>query len=366
MQINKNDKLCFFNSTRAWGGGEKWHFDMALRLHKMGYNILFIANKKSALAERLTKTSVPTLTFSIGNLSFLNLFKLTSLKRMFIREKVAVLVMNLSADVKAAGISARWGSVKRIIYRRGSAIPIKDTFLNRYLFGKILTDVIANSEATKNTVNENNPRMFPKNKIRVIYNGLHLENHNKGIGIPIIKKEESEIILGHLGRMVYQKAHEYLIEVAIKLKAQNIKFRLLLGGKGPLEEEIRSQVISAGLENHVEFLGFIEDVTSFMESIDIFLLPSRWEGFGFVLAEAMVAKKPIVAFNISSNPELVKHGVNGFMADPFNIDEFAGYLITLIKNPVLQTKFGDKGHEIVHNKFTFEKTVENFVEMIYA
>ena len=72
-----------------------------------------------------------------------------------------------------------------------------------------------------------------------------------------------------------------------------------------------------------------------MDSIDIFLLTSRWEGFGFVLAEAMAAAKPIVAFDISSNPELVSHGVNGYLAEPFDTGKFTYYLTELINNPNL-------------------------------
>jgi len=139
---------------------------------------------------------------------------------------------------------------------------------------------------------------------------------------------------------------------------------LLLAGSGPLEQNLKELTVQKGLTNEIIFLGFVDDVASFMQSIDIFLLTSRWEGFGFVLAEAMAAGKPIVAFDISSNPELVHHGANGFLAEAFNTREFAGYLITLIKNKTLQENFGKKGLEMVHSMFSFDRVVAEFIDMI--
>lgn len=357
-------KICFFNSTNAWGGGEKWHFDMALQLHNQSYNICFAANKNSELSKRLETTTIPFTTFTIGNLSFLNIFKLFALKKYFKKERITAVVMNLPSDIKAAGIAAKWAGVDRIIYRRGSAVPIKNSFLNRYLFGHILTDVIANSEATKNTILENNKRLFPIEKIRVIYNGLDFSKPDDNHRHTFYTSAPGEIVLGNVGRMVFQKGHEYLLDVAARLKSEGINFKMLLAGSGPLEADVRTKAQNMGLDDCIIFLGFVEDVASFMYSIDIFLLSSRWEGFGFVLAEAMTASKPIVAFDISSNPELVKHGVNGFLAAPFDTIEFTNYLITLIKNKKIRDDFGRKGFEIVHEKFAFERVVKEFIELI--
>ena len=364
MKQNKPDRICFFNSTRAWGGGEKWHFEIASRLHDLGYKILFIAGYKSDLTNRLSRTTIPAMEFSIRNLSFLNPFKIIRLTRLFRNENISVIILNLSADLKTAGIAAHRAGIKRIIYRRGSAIPVRNTILNRWLFSKVVTDIIANSEATKRTLLQNNSNLFPGNKIKVIYNGLKPEVYSVRNKKELLKVPPGTCILGHAGRMVYQKGHEYLINIAAVLKQKGIRFTLLLAGSGPLENKIRDQVRNLGLENEVVFLSFVEDMVSFMQTIDIFLLPSRWEGFGFVLAEAMIQKKPVVAFDISSNPELVHHGKNGFLAAAFNTEEFSNYLITLIKNPQLQTDFGNKGFEMVQEKFLFDRTIKEVLEFI--
>lgn len=360
------NKICFFNSTKAWGGGEKWHFEMALELHRQGYEILFISGKGSALNQKLTGTGIPFHTFKIKNLSFLNFFLINRLKKLFVQKKIDTIITNLSIDLKVAGIAAKRAGVKRIIYRRGSAIPIKNKLLNRYLFRNVITDIIANSTATKNTILEKNERLFPLEKIKVIYNGLNFNTENTQNKSPLYSRKNNEIILGHAGRMVYQKGHEYLIEVAAKLKQKGNRFKLLLAGTGPLESNIRQQVKHFGLEEEVIFLGFVEDITQFMHSIDIFLLTSRWEGFGFVLAEAMAAGKPLVAFDISSNPELVRNEINGFLVSPFDTDEFTDKTYRLIRDQNLLKKMGEKGRAIAHSEFSFERTVKELKDMLFT
>lgn len=357
-------KICFFNTTRAWGGGEKWHLDMAVRLKGMGHDVLFVANEGSALAERLGKTSVPTTTMSIGRLSFLNPFKVHRLRRLFEREGVSVLVMNLPSDLKAAGWAAKRAGVGRIVYRRGSAVPVRDSPSNRYIFKKLLTDVIANSEATKRTILERNPGLFPRDRIKVIYNGLDLERRSAAPARRLYTPAPGEIVLGNAGRMVFQKGHDLLLDVAGRLKAAGVQFKLLLAGSGPLEGEIRERIRRQGLGEQVILLGFVDDVASFMRSIDVFLLSSRWEGFGFVLAEAMAAGKPIVAFDVSSNPELVEHGVNGLLAAPFDTQAFADHVLTLVADAGLRERLGNEGLARVRAKFSFERVVQELLELI--
>lgn len=365
-QYTQQPTICFFNSTKAWGGGEKWHLEMAQRLHEQGYRVLLTSRKDSELARRANLANIPVKTIEIGNLSFLNPFKLWHLTGLFKKEGITTVVMNLPADLKAAGVAARLANIRQIIYRRGSALPVKDTALNRLLFRYVLTGVIANSEATKKTLVQNNSRLFPMEKIRVIYNGLDVSGRPLHSTKLLYTRHGDEIILGNASRMVYQKGHDYLIDIARKLEHKRINFRLLLAGTGPLKQKLQQQVQQAGLADRVIFLGFVDDIHAFMRSIDIFLLTSRWEGFGFVLAEAMVASRPIVAFDISSNPELVQHGQNGFLAPPFDLEEFISYLRALIHDETLRRRLGKHGHQLVYKKFTLDRAVEEFTHTLFS
>ncbi|PWD99425.1 glycosyltransferase [Marinilabilia rubra] len=361
--MKKNHKICFLNSVKSWGGGEKWHFDMAKKLNENGYDVIFFCHKKSVLEKKLEETQIPKHSISIGNLSFLNIFKLLFLASLFKKEKIDCLIMNGSSDIKTAGLAAKITNVKRIIYRRGSAIPIRNTFFNRFLFKKVITDVIANSEATKRTINQNNPNMFAPGKIEVIYNGIEINKlpsmHEKH------RSDEKEIIIGNAARLAPQKGHDLLIEIAKELKTKTSNFKILLAGDGPLRENIERLIEENNLKQNIILLGFQKNIFDFMDSIDIFILTSRWEGFGFVLAEAMLRKKPIVAWNLSSNPELVKPGKNGYLAKPFDIKEFADYVQTLIDTPEERKMFGETGYKFTLENFDMNNSLNKLCHFLH-
>ncbi|UCH13237.1 MAG: glycosyltransferase [Bacteroidales bacterium] len=362
----KSKTICFFNSTKAWGGGEKWHYDISVSLNRKGYSTLVITNKKSVLYSRIILTGQKVFNIRISNLSFLNPVKLLLLRKVFIKENIDIIIINLSADLKVAGIAARLAGISRIIYRRGSAIPIKNRWLNRIIFKNIVTDIIANSEETKRTVLQNNPELFPPGKIKVIYNGIDTGKYDISNEKRLYKKYDNEIILGNMGRLVRQKGQKYLIDIAAVLKANDLQFKILIGGEGPLRQELVSYAEKCKVADKIIFLGFVDNVVEFMNSIDIFLLTSLWEGFGYVIVEAMVCKKPVMAFNCSSNPELIEENKTGFLVEPGNIRSFVEKLEILINDKELRTGFGQQGYIKARKEFSVENTtgeLENFLEI---
>ncbi len=359
-------KLCFFNSHKSWGGGEKWHFDVASRLAAKGYPVLVVTNKASELFSRVKQAGLPHTEVRISNASFLNPLKIIQLVLFFRKEKVQTVILNLPSDLKAAGLAAKLAGVQKIIYRRGSAIPIRDSAMNRFLFRSVVTGVIANSEETKRTILQKNPNLFPRERIRVIYNGIDLQSFDAAQGQPLFTRDGDEVLLGNAGRLCRQKNQKFLIEVAEILKSKGLKFKLLIAGNGELEEELKSLARQKGLEKEVVFLGFIEEMKRFMSSIDLFLLSSKWEGFGYVLVEAMATETPIVAFRSSSTPEVVVHCETGLLAQPNNYEEFATRILELANHPEKRASLGNSGRRRVEELFDIQVTLHELEKYIGA
>ena len=358
-------RICFFNSTKAWGGGEKWHFEIASKLHAKFCNVIVIAGKGSILGQRLIAADIPHQIVSIGNLSFLNPFKVIKLVRLFRKELPDVLIMNMPTDLKAAGMAARLAGVKRIIYRRGSAIPVRDTFLNRLLFKYIINEIIANSKETGRTILAENPELFPPEKIHVIYNGVDWSNFDSLLQAPAYCLHTDKIVMGNAGRLVPQKGQEVLIEVARQFKAKGYSFEIVVAGEGKLKDSLMQKAIEEGVDEQIKFLGFIENIPQFLNSIDIFLFPSHWEGFGYVIAEAMYCEKPVVAFNISSNPEIVSNNETGFLVDHGDVAAFVGKAEILINDAALRLKMGQKARKSAIKRFSIQNTLTEIEKLLY-
>lgn len=336
---------------------------MIADLDRQGFHTMYISSLSSPLARHLKDLGISGYKMRISKLSFLYPLKILSLARILRRENVGVLVTNVSADMKAASIAGKVAGVPRIVYRRGSAIPVENSIINRYLFRRVLTRIIANSMETKRTILANNKSLVPEDKIKVIYNGVALSSYNKDIE-PLYRSREGEIILGCAGRLSVEKGHLLLLEMMEHLKEKEIRCKLLLAGEGKMFEVLKSRARSLGVDHLVEFLGFVDHMPSFYNSIDIFLLPSQYEGFGYVLAEAMASRKPVVAFDVKSSCEIVKHGETGYLVPPNQVRDMADRVLELAGDKALREKMGENGRTRVGDLFSFEKNQKEITEML--
>jgi glycosyltransferase involved in cell wall biosynthesis len=229
----------------------------------------------------------------------------------------------------------------------------------------MLTGVIINSLEINRILLKNNPNLIEQNKIHLLYNCIDLND----FCLPVSdnkyqKKTDGEIWLGNGGRLVHQKGQKYLIDLAKILKEKEIKFKLLIAGKGYLERALKRKAISLGLENEIIFLGFVNDMCSFLHSIDIFLLSSLHEGSSNVLLEAMACGKPVVAFKVSSINEIVEHNHTGLLTEFKDLQSFSDHVQYLIENPDIRTQMGMNGKQRIEKKFNIATAMQELIRII--
>ncbi len=351
--------ICFFNSIAFWGGGEKLHLDNAIAFYKLGYKVSVYAHPQSLLSQKAHAAGLICKPVEVGNLSFLNPFKIVRLSRLFKQETIDTVIFSSSQDFKMASIAAHLAGVKNIVYLRGLAVPIKNSFINRFVFKRMLTHIIPNSEETKRQMFVKMGEGVSKAKVKVIYHGIDIDTFRRQPQekMPEVVEQGKGVILGNAGRLTAQKGQDKLIEVAKILHRKGLDFTLFIAGAGEEQTRLQNLIDSYQLQSCVKLLGFVEDMELFMNSIDVFLLSSAWEGFGFVLVEAMIKAKPIVAFDITSNPEIVDDKGGGFLVPFANIDLFANKTARLIQSPALRQQMGTHGQARVHQHFILKDKV---------
>ena len=359
--------ICFFNTVKFWGGGEKLHLEYALKFREINYRVYLAAGKNSPLHHKGMKADMPTFNIDAGNLSFLNPFKYYRLFRFYKKEKTDTVIFSSSQDLKLGGLSAKIAGVRAIVYLRGLAAPVKNSMLNRFLFKHVLTHIVANSEETKRTILQNLAKTISPNKVRVIYHGIDLDEFDGHLAPGLLAPGLSPALairpgikLGNAGRLTSQKGQQHLIEIANRLKQKGIRFTLYIAGTGEMKTTLEKLIGQYDLHQEVVLLGFVADIEKFMQSIDIFLLTSLWEGFGYVIVEAMAAKKPAIAFNLSSNPEIIINNQTGFLIDFPDIEEFSRKTELLINDEYLRLQFGKKGRETVEKQFQLNDRIAEF------
>ena len=294
----------------------------------------------------------------------MNPLKLLRIKRVFQNNKISTVFLNLSSDLKLGGIAAKVAGVKQIVYRRGQALPVRNSLFNRLLLNKVATHIIANSEEIKRNILINDPDLVPDKKIRVIYNGINLSEYPTEPKTPLFCKESSEIVLGNAGRLVEQKGQKYLLKLAQALKEGGIAFKLIIAGEGPLEKDLKRYASELNVRDQTVFAGFVNDIKAFMDSIDIFVLTSIHEGSANAVLEAMTYEKPVVAFDISSNSEIIKDHSTGFLVEFPSIRKMADRIKKLHEDELLRNTLGKNGSVWISQKYSFENSFEKLICLI--
>ena len=135
------------------------------------------------------------------------------------------------------------------------------------------------------------------NNVTIIHNAVDYEKfkYNEEIRKKIRKEisiKSKDILIGHVGRFTTPKNHTFLIDIFYEMTKQNKKVKLIMVGIGEKEKEIKRKVKELKIEDKVIFAGFRNDVNEIMQAMDIFLLPSLYEGLGIVLIEAQASGLP--------------------------------------------------------------------------
>lgn len=356
-------RLCLCNTNAAWGGGEKWTLETARRCRDAGLTVVAVCRPGSELALRLSREPDITLaTLPISSLSLFDPVTMLRLVRLFRRERIEALVTVLPADLKAAGVAAKLAGVPRIVSRRGIAAPVKNRFLNRLLYRRVLTRLIVNSEQTRRMVLAENPHLLPPERIFKVPNAFDIDAWDAEDDTPRFAPEGSQIVIGNAARLTPQKGQDLLLRAAALLAERGRDFCLLVAGTGPERKRLEALARELGVAERVVFSGFVRRMKAFHASLDIFALSSRFEGFCYAMVEAMACRTPVVALDASSNPEVL--GGGGLLVPPDDPAAFADALQRLMDDAALRTRLGKSGRALVEEHYRAETVFERFLQVL--
>lgn len=175
--------------------------------------------------------------------------------------------------------------------------------------------------------------------------------------------EADAIILGMVCRLVEQKGIIYALQSLQELITSFPDVHLVIAGDGELADELKNEATRLGIHNHIHWLGWRDDAQIIMAAMDIFIMPSLWEGFGLVLLEAMSKRLPIVATHVSAIPEVVEHGNTGFLVAPRNPEQLTKAITRLLDDRPLRKYMGLLGEDRLEQVFSVEKMVDKTLQI---
>lgn len=290
----------------------------------------------------------------IGDLKrpiFFNLFRIIK----FIRKcKPDIVHTHLFGGDFYGRICARLAGVKKIISTEQN-LNFNENFLKKiakYFSAKLAFKIVAASGAIKKYLVEREG--IKEEKIEVIYNGVEIEKFIK------TDRDYSKVQkIGSIGRLTRQKGFDYLIKAAANIP----EIKTAIAGVGEEGAFLLKEVKTLGLEDRVRLAGPQKDIFGFLGLLDIFVLPSRWEGFGIVILEAGLSGLPVIASRVDGIKEIITDGVDGILFAPGNIKELTLKLKKMLANPSERARLGKNLQEKVREKFDIKKITKQYEEL---
>ncbi len=252
--------------------------------------------------------------------------------------------------------------------------PLSFTIKNLYLaLEKIASDfrhfIITVSKMDEKSALDH--KLIAPNKIQTIYNGLSYINFlSKEVAINTLKLPSDKINIGTIANFYKTKGIDILID-AVSLLPEEIKsiITITIAGSGPEEENLKSKIINLKLSTTIQTVGKLDNASSYLKAFDIFILPSRKEGFPYSILEAMQAGLPIIASNTGGVIEALDNA--GILTESENPQQLSQTIISLLQNEQQGKNLSQKALErsklfteekmIEETKIVYEKVLKNIL-----
>ena len=330
------------------GGSESYTATVASELLKIGYNV-FLVSGGGRLAKELEKKGVKTFFLPLRLSSTLAAFFLTRIVKKY---KIDLIHANsAAAGFVAAKVKAKLGIP--VVYTAHGIFSKQEYDKG---LGQLDQIICVSDYVRRKAINDG----ADFNRLVTSYSGIDVDKFQPEACRQELRNRfnlpQEAFVIGIVSRIKNStdKGHRALLNVLQKHEFAK-KWHILVIGKGKGLAGLKEETAKAGLKDRVHFLGHMTHVNEVLNCADILALPSRFETFGLVLAEAMALKKPAVAYNVGGIPELIEDGRNGFLVEKNNEEELYQKLKLLADDSNLRTEMGIEGRKCVETKFSCKK-----------
>jgi len=230
--------------------------------------------------------------------------------------------------------------------------------------------LVKNSDCTicvsQSNLNDGMKR-FPMDRATVVKPSVNLEKFNPDADFRPVRSEfginDDQVLVGYIVRMTKQKDPITLVR-AIELLPADLPVKFLFVGDGELKTEVVNLVHTLGLTNKIIFSGFRQDVPHILNAIDIYCLPSLWEGLPIGVLEAMAMRKAVIASAVDGTQEVIQDNLNGLLIAKQSPEQLAGALTTLINNRFIRSELGSAARDTIVKEFGVLNMARN-IEQVY-
>lgn len=342
----------------SWGGVEKWTLQTAKNIEETGHCSIVICRKGSLFQQKVQAEKLSYATIPFCN--SIDIWSVLQIYRIIKQKNIHIVICSTNLDIKLAGLAGRIAGIP-VISRQGLAL-ISNKTKYKILIKYFTNSIVTNTFSIKQQY-ESYP-WFPKNHIRVIYNGVDI--HPRLFPEKTIRQlrehyhiEPDEKVILSCGRLNHQKGFSFLIEAARLAAEAQQKWKFIILGEGNQRKLLETQIHNNRLSNII-LAGHQEETGKFYQMADIFVLSSLFEGTPNVVLEAMTHRLPVIATAVNGVKEIIEHGENGYTIPPQNAQAIYKQLEQILSDTIMLNQLQEAGYETVKNKFSWERFTSEF------
>jgi len=310
------------------------------------------------------------------NLVFLSRFKkwmvipfVLELKRSFLEKRIDIVhTFQIQSDVFGV-IAARLTGIKYIFSLFESKIIPDNISLIKHIFYKIINRIIRKWVIKTVVVSEGLRKELVLGKFRspdsivLIRIGFDISDKYKNCKCSFEKLRGKNPLIGTVSRLSKEKGVDHFIAAMPLILQQEPNAKFIIASNGSEEEKLKVQAQKLGVDSKVMFTGWVEDVPLTINSIDIFVMPSRREGCPVGLLEALSLCRPVVASKIEGIVDIIDDGKDGLLVDASDSEELSKKILFLCREPEKAILLGESGRQKVSTKFTIEREMSQFRQL---
>lgn len=320
-------------------------------LTQRGWEITVAAQRRSELLERARVAGLDTVDWP-----FYHDFDISTLRassRWIKEHRPDAILVTTARDMRTVGVVAKRHGVP-VVWRMGP--KPKNNLIHR-LSGMLISRVIAPSVTVKEELQKFS---WLRDKITVIPNGIevtpapsedHIHAARAMLGVP-----PGALLCLYVGRIKTGKGVDTLIDAFALVRKELPRAILWMVGADVNEAIMRHKVKELGLDDVVSFRGYDSDPSAYFAACDLFVLPSRYESFSYVLLEAMLNAKPCITTSAGAIPEVV--GDAAMVIQPNAPTALAAAIVQLLNDPDRRRQLGDSGRRRVTDHFNLSTTID--------
>jgi glycosyltransferase involved in cell wall biosynthesis len=369
--------ILFVGTQMATGGAQRVLLDQALWFYERRHKVtaVFFYDKEGLYQKWQDMSPFPIHNlnaFRPGANVLVNSFSLLSglwkLWKLMRREKVDA-IESFTHDSNMLALPVAWFA--NVLIRIASHQGAIDEFprwrekLHSWMVNLGIADIlVAVSTGTQRQAEREGVKL---ERIAVIPNGItpiDLELVNRSNARKQAGMTNGDLYLLSVGRLVYQKGHEFLIHAMPNVLRQYPSMKVGICGEGVLRSQLEEQISKLDLSDSVKLLGQWDDVSQFLALTDIFVLPSRWEGLPIALLEAMSVGLPVIATRVEGVEDVVEDQVHGLLVPVEDSEALAKAILQLINDPKQRNEMGMAASLRVKQLYTVNHMCEEYLKII--